>query len=472
MNSYHHNNSNKSVNTSTEQKSQTISKASSETPYSQLPYTHAKILQLQKTIGNRAVEQLMKMYLQPQRELQNEASKDARQYKKKGNRTGMPDNLKSGIESLSGIDLSDVNVRYNSSRPKAFNALAYAQGSEIHLGEGEGQEQHLPHEAWHIVQQRQGRVKATTQHNGIPINDDGGLEREADRMGNRAASFSSPRDMTPNREVHSCGEASSCSQLQEISSNMLGPVQMIGWKPEELFEYLKSKKIAGLCNSLSAAWLTRLIAPDNGDLGVDQQIIEKIELLKQLLDAVIYHFSEYDSREITFAFIDYFRGKLTSDWLDGLTKGNVEDEFDSFKEYVDDDWHPDQKGIIEVATEGKYEELTKEKLYKMIDGALEPFFSMNEPFYGIVVLGADMRSDTEEYDYESFKGHQFAIRYTPDNNYLFEIYDQNRGLAPENISEQEQIAEILTDHLHDGYISNPIGGTNYAKISITINKKG
>ena len=40
-------------------------------------------------------------------------------------------------------------------------AHAYTQGSEIHLGAG--QERHLPHEAWHVVQQAQGRVRPTLQ---------------------------------------------------------------------------------------------------------------------------------------------------------------------------------------------------------------------------------------------------------------------------------------------------------------------
>lgn len=33
----------------------------------------------------------------------------------------------------------------------------YEQGTDIHVGPG--QEQHLPHEAWHEVSQRQGRVR-------------------------------------------------------------------------------------------------------------------------------------------------------------------------------------------------------------------------------------------------------------------------------------------------------------------------
>jgi len=77
------------------------------------------------------------------------------------NRTGMPDPLKAGLEQLSGLDMSDVRVRYNSPKPAELQALAYAQGNQIHLGPG--QERHLPHEAWHVVQQKQGRVRPTVQ---------------------------------------------------------------------------------------------------------------------------------------------------------------------------------------------------------------------------------------------------------------------------------------------------------------------
>ena len=81
--------------------------------------------------------------------------------KKSENNTGMPDNLKAGVESLSGIDMSDVRVHYNSSKPAEVGALAYTQGTNIHVAPG--QERHLPHEAWHVVQQKQGRVRPTMQ---------------------------------------------------------------------------------------------------------------------------------------------------------------------------------------------------------------------------------------------------------------------------------------------------------------------
>lgn len=113
---------------------------------------------------------------------------EALAYPPRANNTGLPDQLKSGIEALSGVSLDDVQVHYNSSEPAQLQALAYAQGTAIHLGPG--QEQHLPHEAWHVVQQKQGRVKPTRQLKGGAINDDRGLEREADVMGARAAQHS------------------------------------------------------------------------------------------------------------------------------------------------------------------------------------------------------------------------------------------------------------------------------------------
>lgn len=101
------------------------------------------------------------------------------------NNTGMPDHLKSGLENLSTMNLSSVRVHHNSSKPAQLNALAYTQGQAIHVAPG--QEKHLPHEGWHAVQQMQGRVKPTMRGNGVLINDDEELEREADAMGQRAA---------------------------------------------------------------------------------------------------------------------------------------------------------------------------------------------------------------------------------------------------------------------------------------------
>jgi hypothetical protein len=108
------------------------------------------------------------------------------------NKTGLPDNLKAGVENLSGVSLNNVKVHYNSPKPTQLNALAYAQGTDIHVAPG--QQKHLPHEAWHIAQQSQGRVKPTTQTKGVAINDDSHLEREADVMGAKAATLQAKAD--------------------------------------------------------------------------------------------------------------------------------------------------------------------------------------------------------------------------------------------------------------------------------------
>jgi hypothetical protein len=104
---------------------------------------------------------------------------------KKENTTGLPDSLKDGIEHLSGISMDDVQVHYNSSKPAELQAWAHTQGTEIHVGPG--QERHLAHEAWHVVQQKQGRVDPTVQLNGVEISADAALEQEADVMGANAA---------------------------------------------------------------------------------------------------------------------------------------------------------------------------------------------------------------------------------------------------------------------------------------------
>ena len=124
---------------------------------------------------------------QLQKMADNHAAQHQQLIQKKENKTGLPDGLKSGIENLSGHSMDDVKVNYNSNKPAQLQAHAYAQGTNIHVASG--QEKHLPHEAWHVVQQKQNRVKPTMQMKGnINVNDDPGLEKEADIMGAKANS--------------------------------------------------------------------------------------------------------------------------------------------------------------------------------------------------------------------------------------------------------------------------------------------
>jgi hypothetical protein len=128
------------------------------------------------------------------------------QHKERTGAGDLPPNLQSGVEALSGYSLNDVNVHYNSSKPHQLSANAYAQGKDIHIAPG--QEKHLPHEAWHVVQQKQGRVDATYQANsGVGINDDPSLEQEADQMGAKAlqmkASLEGGRSTNDSKTIHS-----------------------------------------------------------------------------------------------------------------------------------------------------------------------------------------------------------------------------------------------------------------------------
>jgi hypothetical protein len=131
---------------------------------------------------------------------------------------GMPGDLVSGFAASTGHDLSDVNVHYNSDKPSQVGALAYAQGNDIHLGAG--QEQHLAHEAAHVVQQREGRVQATTEVAGMPVNDNKGLESEADNMGAKAMQMKA----APNAGAGSMGGYKS-SALQ-LRANLRGAAQL------------------------------------------------------------------------------------------------------------------------------------------------------------------------------------------------------------------------------------------------------
>jgi hypothetical protein len=139
---------------------------------------------------------------------------------RKTNENGLPPGLQAGIENLSGISLDDVTVRYASPAPAQVHALAYTRGTDIHVGPG--QEKHLAHEAWHVVQQKQGRVRPTMQMAGAAINDDPALEQEADVMGAQAsqATHSTPTAQTTSRsQAVEGGQASVSSGTARASGS-------------------------------------------------------------------------------------------------------------------------------------------------------------------------------------------------------------------------------------------------------------
>lgn len=94
------------------------------------------------------------------------------------NFTGIPSPMKEEYEQKSGFSFDDVRVHYNSDKPSKLQALAYTQGNQVYIAPG--QEKHLGHELGHVIQQKQGIVKPNSFINGLPLNNDQSLEKQAD----------------------------------------------------------------------------------------------------------------------------------------------------------------------------------------------------------------------------------------------------------------------------------------------------
>ena len=65
--------------------------------------------------------------------------------------TALPEPLKTNMEQMGKVKLDDVKVIKDTPQPTQMGMKAQAYNNQIHLASG--QEQYLPHEAWHIVQQ-------------------------------------------------------------------------------------------------------------------------------------------------------------------------------------------------------------------------------------------------------------------------------------------------------------------------------
>ncbi len=193
---------------------------------------------------------------------------------KKPNATGLPDRLKAGIEHLSGFAMDDVRVHYNSTRPATVQAHAYAQGNDIHIGPG--QDQHLPHEAWHVVQQKQGRVKPTLQMKGVAINDDAGLEQEATVMGARAEQRGSRLQSIVASPMATRQAATSSRSLAEIP--WAGPVQLFRHLASDPNSEVTDDKIKNASIQQCQDWLSRTEAKDPAETVPNASDKAKIQL--------------------------------------------------------------------------------------------------------------------------------------------------------------------------------------------------
>ncbi|WP_445173411.1 DUF4157 domain-containing protein [Microcoleus sp.] len=208
----------------------------------------------------------------------------------RSNKTGLPDRLKTGIESFSGYSMDDVRVHYNSPKPAQLQALAYAQGTEIHVASG--QEQHLPHEAWHVVQQMQGRVRPTMQTKGVQINEDEGLEREADEIGLKAISVNSKNKQATGKAANPVSVVQAIRSVATFQGQTPGslrtPRRTIKSIDTALDQYINNRGLnkLNMANALLVAIQTYLNTPnhDPARVGVVQALQVEAQLEQNLLN--------------------------------------------------------------------------------------------------------------------------------------------------------------------------------------------
>lgn len=191
--------------------------------------TQLKLKEVNDYIGHKKVD--------PQLFVKKGPPTEFEQRLERANRTGLPDSLKSGLEHLSGMDLDDIRVHYNSKRPQALNAHAYTQGNNIHLAPG--QEKHLAHEAWHVVQQKKGRVKPTIEIAGMAVNDNAALEREADLMGAKALGLKRDGVVRRNKGAVTNGNGRAKQGVVQRKIKIGNVTYGKGQKSKELRELLK-----------------------------------------------------------------------------------------------------------------------------------------------------------------------------------------------------------------------------------------
>jgi hypothetical protein len=121
--------------------------------------------------------------------------------KPRGSGQPLPEPIQNKMESCFNTSFADVRVHVGHEAP-SIGALAFTHGSDLYFAPGQynpqsfqGQ-QLLGHELTHVVQQRAGRVR-NPLGSGVAVVQDPALEAEAERMGQRAASATTPIQPKP-----------------------------------------------------------------------------------------------------------------------------------------------------------------------------------------------------------------------------------------------------------------------------------
>jgi hypothetical protein len=112
----------------------------------------------------------------------------------------LPMPLLAKMEAAFGADFSAVRVHVGPQAAR-IGAIAFTTGNDLYFAPGRYQpgsaqgQQLIGHELAHVIQQRQGRVRAPGS--GVAVVQDHALEAEADRLGMRAAMHRAPLAASP-----------------------------------------------------------------------------------------------------------------------------------------------------------------------------------------------------------------------------------------------------------------------------------
>lgn len=185
-------------------------------------------------------------------------------------------------------NFSSIRIHPNSSHASAMEALAYTQGNDIYFAPGQFQPHTLSgqkligHEFAHVMQQRQGRVVATGEHNGQAINSDAVLEQEADEFGEQAAAQMQFADLA---------KIATEPQESEIAT-FTSPAQLLEDPSQPVFDTYKGKSINKIGHISAPAGQYEIAktsgvnvrAKPNGALSAIAKVIYDTEVQVQALD--------------------------------------------------------------------------------------------------------------------------------------------------------------------------------------------
>lgn len=135
-------------------------------------------------------------------------------------------------QTLSRVDPSDMHIHRNNSEPDRLKAYVFMRGTDIILA----------HEAWHVVQQKQGRVQANSSFRGQVINSSPSLESEAYRMAQRVTSM--PVSMNETAPSSTKIHRSASKIIAQLAPNQEGTAD-----PQHLIDFVRRLEAEGLSRS-------------------------------------------------------------------------------------------------------------------------------------------------------------------------------------------------------------------------------